>query len=90
MTTDYTYDTLNRLHTETQKNSSGTTLYSVTYTLNPDGTRATATEQQLQSDNSTTASIITEWIYDALDRLTNVNVSSTLTGQSYSDIYTYD
>jgi YD repeat-containing protein len=86
--TTYTYDSLNRLTGETVKNG-GTTLYSVAYTLNADGTRATAAETEMRP-NSTNATINTTWGYDAEDRLTSESISSSLTNQSLGDAYTYD
>jgi YD repeat-containing protein len=78
--TNYTYDALNRLTAETVKND-GTTLYSVAYTLNLDGTRHSATE------NNDGTSIVTTWTYDNDDRLTSEVQTS---GGNYTDTYTYD
>jgi YD repeat-containing protein len=91
--TNYTYDVLNRLTGETVTHTvsnTTTTLYSVAYTLNADGTRATATETELQSGGGSPATINTTWGYDAEDRLTSESISSSLTNQSLGDTYTYD
>src|SRR6266851_8953393 len=81
---------MNRLTSVTNKvTSSGTTLSSYSYTLNADGMRTGATEQQKESDGSTSTTTKT-WTYDNLMRLTGEAVSSTNSGQSYTDTYSYD
>jgi YD repeat-containing protein len=45
---------------------------------------------QLQPGGGGTATISTTYSYDALDRLTGETVTSSLTGQSFSDMYSYD
>jgi YD repeat-containing protein len=72
-----------------EKKSSGTTIFSETYVLNPDGTRASAHEQELQSNNSTTATIDTTWTYDADDRLIGETINNSLSGQ-IQETWTYD
>ncbi len=86
--TTYTYDGLNRL-TNVNEVQSGTTIFSQSYTLNPDGTRATSTESQLQPDSSTVTTDTT-WTYDNDDRLTGEAVTSNVSSDEYSDTYTYD
>ncbi len=88
--TDYAYDTLNRLTSVTNKiTSSGNILSSYSYTLNNDGLRTGVTEQQLESGGSLSTTTKT-WTYDNLQRLTGEAVTSTNTGQSYTDTYQYD
>jgi YD repeat-containing protein len=86
--TDYTYDDLNRL-TDVMEKKGTTTLFSQHYILNDDGTRASDTETELQSDGST-ETISSSWSYDALDRLTGETLTNSASGQSFSDSYTYD
>jgi YD repeat-containing protein len=86
--TDYTYDDLNRL-TDVVEKKGTTTLFSQHYVLNDDGTRASDTETELQSDGST-ETISSTWSYDALDRLTGETVTNSVSSQSFSDSYTYD
>jgi len=64
--------------------------HDVGHVLNHDGTRASSHEQQLQADNSTVVTTDTSWTYDALQRLAGEAVTSTATGQSYSDVFAYD
>jgi RHS repeat-associated protein len=87
--TTYGYDDENRLLSEVQKNASGTTLYSETNSLNPDGTIASSSELQMQS-NGTTETISTVYTYDDLDRLTSETVTNSNSSQSFADSYTYD
>jgi uncharacterized delta-60 repeat protein len=63
----YAYDAANRLTSETITDGS-TTLFDEQFTLNDNGTRASATETQLQPDGSTVATI-SNWTYDADGRL---------------------
>jgi uncharacterized delta-60 repeat protein len=86
--TDYTYDDLNRL-TDVLEKKGTTTLFSQHYILNDDGTRASDTESELQSDGST-ETISSAWSYDALDRLTSESVTSNVSAHSFNDSYTYD
>jgi YD repeat-containing protein len=86
--TVYTYDDLNRL-TDVVETLSGQTLFGQHYTLNTNGTRASVSETELQSDG-TTESISTVWTYDALNRLISETVTASISSQSYSDTYTYD
>jgi RHS repeat-associated protein len=86
--TDYGYDTLNRLTSVTNKR--GTTLLSsYVYTLEADGLRIGVTEQQLESD-TTTSTVTKIWTYDALQRLTQEQVTSSISANSYTDTYTMD
>ena len=92
----YTYNTVDNLTDLTQKNSSGTLLAEYAYTLALDGTRTAAVENVQQSDSTYAVTDIT-WTYDADNRLTEeLEVPGTtadegsVTGQDYSDIYTYD
>ncbi len=78
LATTYTYDDLNRLTSVVEKNSANVTLFSQSYTLNSDGTRASSTENEVQVDGSK-LTIHTSWTYDALDRLTGEAVTSHLT-----------
>ena len=80
---------LNRLKTVVEKNASGVTLFSDSYILNPDGTRASDSETELQPSGSTETINIT-WSYDALDRLLSEAVINSDSTQSYSDVYTYN
>jgi RHS repeat-associated protein len=86
--TDYAYDTLNRLTTVTNKKGS-TVLSSYVYTLEADGLRTGVTEHQLESDNST-STVTKIWTYDALQRLTQEAVTSSISANSYTDSYTMD
>jgi YD repeat-containing protein len=63
--------------------------YSVSYILNSDGTRHSAAETELQP-NGTTATLSTTWTYDALDRLTGETITSSLSGGSQSETWSYD
>ena len=85
---EYAYDALNRLQTETITDGSNT-LFSEQFTLNDNGTRASASESQLQAGGSTVTTGTT-WTYDALQRLVGEAVTSSASGQSYSDVYTFD
>lgn len=84
----YSYDALNRLTGETITDGS-TTLFDEQFTLNDNGTRASADESQLQPDGSTVTSA-TDWTYDDLQRLTGEAYASSVTSDDYSDVYTYD
>src|SRR5258708_3404885 len=86
--TDYGYDTLNRLTSVTNKR--GTTLLSsYVYTLQADGLRIGVTEQQLEGD-TTTSTITKIWTYDALQRLTQEQLTSSISANSYTDTYVMD
>jgi RHS repeat-associated protein len=88
--TDYTYDSLNRLATVTNKRGA-TVLSSYAYTVNLDGLRTGVTETQLEA-NGTTSTVAKVWTYDDDQRLTQEAV--TVTGSpgyaSYTDTYTMD
>jgi len=64
-------------------------IYSAAYKLNPDGTRASAAETELQA-NGESDYINTSWTYDAQDRLTSETVASSLAADNYTDNYTFD
>jgi len=88
--TDYGYDTLNRLTSVTNKvTASGNMLSSYSYTVNADGMRTGVTEHQLESDGTTSTTTKT-WSYDNLQRLTGETVVSSISGNSYTDTYSYD
>ena len=78
--TTYSYDSDNRLTGQTEVQPSATagvgptTDFSQSFSLNPDGTRASSVETQLQHDGSV-QTIDTAWTYDAEDRLTGETVS---------------
>ncbi len=88
----YGYDGLNRLISSEDTNSSGQLLDKYQYTLDPDGRRVAADEEELQSDGVLDEVKIT-WVYDALGRLLS-EVSVDVTGDrpdlTYSIHYTYD
>jgi YD repeat-containing protein len=84
----YAYDALNRLTGETITDGS-TTLFSEQFTLNDNGTRASATESQLQPGGSTLTSS-TGWTYDALQRLTGESATFSDPSLSYGNAYTFD
>jgi RHS repeat-associated protein len=86
--TDYGYDTLNRLTSATNKKGS-TVLSSYAYTLEADGLRTGVTEHQLEADGST-STVTKIWTYDALQRLTQEAVTSSISANSYTDNYTMD
>jgi RHS repeat-associated protein len=86
--TDYGYDTLNRVTSVTNKQ--GTTLLSsYVYTLEADALRTGVTEQQLQTDG-TYSTVTKTWTYDALQRLMQEQVVSSIAGKSYTDTYAFD
>jgi YD repeat-containing protein len=96
--TTYTYDDLDRLIRQTTANASGGSLFIETLVLNPNGTRASATETQVQPGGST-STLNYAWGYDADQRLSseslNATSSSTADGATvanmdYSDAYTFD
>lgn len=66
-----------------------TTLFSQSYILNHDGTRASVDEEQLQPDD-TTITRSTAWTYDALQRLTGEVLTSSVSSEEYSDTFAYD
>jgi RHS repeat-associated protein len=86
--TDYGYDSLNRLTSVTNKKGT-TQLSSYAYTIEADGLRTGVTEKELESDGST-STVNKAWTYDALQRLTQEQVTSSITANSYTDNYTYD
>jgi RHS repeat-associated protein len=51
--------------------------------------RKAATEQQLEADG-TYSTVTTTWTYDALQRLTQENSTSTISGNTFNDQYVYD
>jgi YD repeat-containing protein len=63
--------------------------YSVSYILNADGTRKSDSETELQP-GGTTATLSTTWTYDALDRLTGETITSSLSGGSQTETWSYD
>jgi YD repeat-containing protein len=96
--TTYVYDDLNRLIRQSTGNASGGTLFIETLVLNPNGTRASATETQVQLDHSTTT-LNYAWGYDADDRLNSESLTATSSSNAdsmavglmdYSDAYTFD
>jgi YD repeat-containing protein len=87
--TTYSYDSLNRLTGETETNAGGTLLFSQTYTLNADGSRASALEYEMQTSGSLVTNTYS-WSYDALDRLTGETLSTSQTNGSYTNSFTYD
>jgi YD repeat-containing protein len=86
--TSWTDDDLNRL-VAMSETLNGTTLFSQTFTLNDDGTRASSHQTQLQANGSTTTTHTT-WSNDALGRLTSEVLSSSDASQDYTDTFTYD
>ncbi len=86
--TSYGYDALNRL-ISVNESLGTTTIFSQSFTLNSDGLRIGATEMELQLDNSTVATIISTWTYDAMNRLTGESVSNSVDG-NFTDTYSYD
>src|SRR5262249_24943612 len=86
--TDYGYDTLSRLISVTNKKNA-TQMSSNTYTLENDGLWTAITEKQLESDG-TTSTVTKTWTYDALQRVTQEAITSSISGNSYTDNYTLD
>jgi YD repeat-containing protein len=96
--TQYTYDTLNRLKTVV-KTLGGTTLFSQSFILYPDGTRHSLHEVQVQANSSTVARDTT-WVYDPMNRLqsevatstttTTSGSTTTTTNSGYSNNFEYD
>jgi uncharacterized delta-60 repeat protein len=75
--TNYQYDVLNRL-TSVATTLGMASVFSQTYVLNDDGTRASSSETEVQPDGATT-SIDTTWDYDADQRLVREAVTSGVT-----------
>jgi YD repeat-containing protein len=69
--------------------STGNTLSNFTYDRRADGQVLKATESVLQPDGSTATSTAT-FTYDALNRLTQEVVDSSVVGQDYTKTYTLD
>ncbi len=65
------------------------TTFRVSYILNADGTRKSDAETELQP-GGTTATLSTAWTYDALDRLTGEAITSSLSGGSQTETWSYD
>ncbi len=88
--TTYTYDALNRLTGLTEVQGD-TTLFSQTYVLNSDGTRASSHAVQAQPLSAGGGTVTTDsaWTYDADGRLTIEAVTSS-DGQGYTTTYSYD
>jgi len=86
--TSWTDDDLNRLVSMTET-LNGTTLFSQSFTLNDDGTRASSDQTQLQPDGSTITTD-TIWSNNALGELTSETLSSSDSSQDYTDIFKYD
>jgi hypothetical protein len=86
--TSWADDDLNRLVSMSEMLGT-TTLFSQTFTLNDDGTRASSHQTQLQPDGSTVTTDTT-WSNDALGRLTSETLSSSDSSQDYSDQFVYD
>ncbi len=88
--TRYAYDSLNRLVSMNQSQGA-TTLFSETLILNDDGSRASATETQLQTDD-TSSTLNYVWGYDGDGRLIGESLSATgdAAADDYSDSHTYD
>ncbi len=87
--TSWTDDDLNRL--VGMNEMLGTTvLFSQSFTLNHDGTRASTLQRQLQPDG-TSITTNTVWSNDALGRLTQEALTNdSNAGLSYTDQFTYD
>ncbi len=90
LTSTYSYDSLNRLTEQKTVNSSNVTILDDAYTLNPDGSRASVSESQLESDNFTVDTTTNIWTYDAQQKLLSEAVTSTNSALAYTDTYTYD
>ena len=86
--TSWTDDDLNRL-VRMSEMLNDTTLFSQTFTLNDDGTRASSDQSQLQPDGSTITTDTT-WSNNALGELTSETLSSSDSSQDYTDIFKYD
>jgi YD repeat-containing protein len=86
--TSWTDDDLNRLVSMNQMLGT-TSLFSQTFTLNNNGTRATSHQTQLQPDGSTITTD-TIWSNNALGELTSETLSSSDASQDYTDTFTYD
>jgi YD repeat-containing protein len=89
VTTTYAYDDLNRLTAVLETTSTGTVLFSQTFTLNPDGTRASAVEYEMQTGGSVAANTYS-WSYDAMSRLTGETFGSSISNSNYTNSFTYD
>jgi YD repeat-containing protein len=90
VSTDYTYDTLNRLVDVNTADATGKSLLSQTFTLNKDGTRASLHQTQLQNDNTTIVTTDTNWAYDLDGRLSIEGFTSSAAGESYGNLFGYD
>ena len=86
--TSWTDDDLNRLISMSEM-LNDTTLFSQTFTLHDDGTRASSDQTQLQPDGSTITTDTT-WSNNALGELTSETLSSSDSSQDYTDIFKYD
>ena len=89
ITQTYGYDTLNRLTSETVTDGS-TTIATFTYTLSADGKRTNSSEAQFTTSGSPFSTTTITWGYDGDNRLTSENYSTSVSGESYTDTYTYD
>jgi YD repeat-containing protein len=89
VTTNYTYDTLNRL-TDVIETHGTTVLLNQHFVLNDDGTRASLHQERLQSDNTTIVTTDSTWTYDDDGRLTGEAVTSSNSNESYSNTFGYD
>lgn len=65
------------------------TLFSQSFILNNNGTRASDHETQRQADGSMVTSDST-WNYDALDRLVGEAVTTTAANGNYANLFAYD
>jgi YD repeat-containing protein len=95
VTTDYTYDTLNRLVDVNTADATGKSLLSQTFILNKDGTRASLHQTQLQNDNTTIVTTDTNWAYDPDGRLSSEGYTSAVgdpasTIEQHGDLFAYD
>ncbi|MBA3354293.1 MAG: RHS repeat-associated core domain-containing protein, partial [Blastocatellia bacterium] len=95
--TDYDYDALGRLDTQTDKNSGGQTLASYDYTVRADGKRTGLGESVWFDanydgirDTSEVKATAYGWTYDPLGRLTDEVITHFDTSISQSEHFKYD
>ncbi len=88
--TSYSYDTASRL-TGITHSQAGTTLESLSYTLDPNGNRTKQTDVVTRPGQASPSTEITNYTYDALQRLTKVQYPAIPGGPSATTInHTYD
>jgi YD repeat-containing protein len=89
--TQYTYNSMNRLTQETQRQQ-GQTLFNEYVFWNADGSKSATLDEQAQPNGvAGLVYIETNWWYDADGRLTTEDITTTNGSSSYNDTqFTYD